>query len=85
MEKINTKVAVLSMPTLSASQPSFQLALLKPTLEQQGIDVSTYCMYVYFSKMVGYQLNEEMSAVRLCMVGEWLWSEQAFGAFADPY
>ena len=83
MEKLDTKVAIVSMPTLSASIPSFQLGLLKPTLEKHGIDVSTYCLYVYFARHVGYQLNEELSAVRLAMVGEWLWAEQAFGEFAD--
>lgn len=75
-------VALVSMPTLSARFPSFQLALLKPTLEREGIPVQTFSMFMYFGSFVGHRINEALSDVYPCMVGEWLWTKAAFGDFA---
>jgi ribosomal peptide maturation radical SAM protein 1 len=76
-------VALVSMPTLSARFPSFQLALLKPTLERAGIPVQTFSMFMYFGSFIGHRINEALSDVYPCMVGEWLWTRAAFGDFAD--
>ena len=76
-------VALISMPTLSARFPSFQLALLKPTLERAGIPVQTFSLFMYFGTFVGWRINETLSDVYACMVGEWLWTKCAFGDFAD--
>jgi ribosomal peptide maturation radical SAM protein 1 len=76
-------VALVSMPTLSARFPSFQLALLKPTLEQADIPVQTFSLFMYFGTYVGWRINEALSDVYACMVGEWLWSRAAFGEFAN--
>src|SRR5829696_9080010 len=75
------------MPTLSARFPSFQLALLKPTLEREGIPVQTFSLFMYFGTFVGWRINETLSDVYPCMAGEWLWSKAAFGDFAtdDDY
>jgi hypothetical protein len=75
-------VALISMPTLSARFPSFQLALLKPTLEQAGIPVQTFSLFMYFGTQVGWRLNETLSDVYPSMVGEWIWTKAAFGDFA---
>ncbi len=75
-------VALISMPTLSARFPSFQLALLKPTLEQAGIPVQTFSLFMYFGTKVGWRLNETLSDVYPSMVGEWIWTRAAFGDFA---
>src|SRR2546421_5874675 len=80
-------VALISMPTLSARFPSFQLALLKPTLERQGIPVQTFSLFMYFGTQVGWRLNETLSDVYPCMLGEWIWTKAAFGDFSfgpDP-
>jgi ribosomal peptide maturation radical SAM protein 1 len=71
------------MPTLSARFPSFQLALLKPTLEREGIPVQTFSMFMYFGSYVGWRITEALSDVYPCMVGEWIWTKAAFGDFAD--
>ena len=76
-------VALISMPTLSARFPSFQLALLKPTLEREGIPVQTFSLFMYFGTQIGWRLNETLSDVYPCMLGEWIWTKAAFGDFAD--
>jgi ribosomal peptide maturation radical SAM protein 1 len=76
-------VALISMPTLSARFPSFQLALLKPTLESQGISVQPFSLFMYFGKFVGWRINETLADVYPCMAGEWLWTKAAFGEFAN--
>jgi ribosomal peptide maturation radical SAM protein 1 len=76
-------VALISMPTLSARFPSFQLALLKPTLENAGIPVQTFSLFMYFGTFVGWRINETLADVYPSMIGEWLWTKSAFGDFAD--
>jgi ribosomal peptide maturation radical SAM protein 1 len=76
-------VALVSMPTLSARFPSFQLGLLKPVLEAQGIPAQTFSLFMYFGTHVGWRLNEVISDVYPSMVGEWIWTKAAFGDFAD--
>ena len=76
-------VALVSMPTLSARFPSFQLALLKPTLEKAGIPVQTFSLFMYFGTFVGWRINETLADVYPSMVGEWLWTKSAFGDFAN--
>lgn len=76
-------VALISMPTLSARFPSFQLALLKPTLEREGIPVQTFSLFMYFGTQVGWRINETLSDVYPCMLGEWIWTKAAFGDFTD--
>ncbi|HEX3248659.1 MAG TPA: RiPP maturation radical SAM C-methyltransferase [Pyrinomonadaceae bacterium] len=76
-------VALISMPSLSARFPSFQLALLKPTLEREGIPVQTFSLFMYFGTHVGWRINETLSDVYPCMLGEWIWTRAAFGDFAD--
>ncbi|HVF55877.1 MAG TPA: RiPP maturation radical SAM C-methyltransferase [Pyrinomonadaceae bacterium] len=76
-------VALVSMPTLSARFPSFQLGLLKPTLEREGIPVQTFSLFMYFGAHIGQRINETLADVYPCMVGEWIWTKAAFGDFAD--
>ena len=80
---LSKPVALVSMPTLSARFPSFQLALLKPTLERAGIPVQTFSLFMYFGTYIGWRINESLSDVYPCMVGEWIWTKAAFGDFAD--
>ncbi|MBV8706432.1 MAG: RiPP maturation radical SAM C-methyltransferase [Acidobacteriaceae bacterium] len=71
-------VALVSMPTLSARFPSFQLALLKPTLEAAQIPAQVFSLFMYFGTHVGWKISEAISEVWPCMVGEWIWSKAAF-------
>ena len=72
-------VALVSMPTLSARFPSFQLALLKPTLERAGIPAQTFSLFMYFGSRIGWRINEAIADVWPSLVGEWIWTRAAFG------
>ncbi len=72
-------VALVSMPTLSARFPSFQLALLKPTLERAGIPAQPFSLFMYFGTHIGWRINEAIADVWPSMVGEWIWTKAAFG------
>jgi ribosomal peptide maturation radical SAM protein 1 len=76
-------VALVSMPTLSARFPSFQLGLLKPTLEKAGIPAQAFSLFMYFGTHVGWRINEAIADVWPSMVGEWIWSKAAFGNIAS--
>ncbi len=77
-------LALISMPTLSARFPSFQLALLKPTLERAGISVQAFSLFMYFGERIGWKLCETIADVWPSMVGEWIWTKAAFGDEVDP-
>jgi ribosomal peptide maturation radical SAM protein 1 len=72
-------VALISMPTLSARFPSFQLALLKPTLERAGIPVQNFSLFMYFGDRIGWRVSETIADVWPSLVGEWIWTKAAFG------
>jgi ribosomal peptide maturation radical SAM protein 1 len=72
-------IALVSMPTLSGRFPSFQLALLKPFLEQRGFSVQPFSLFMYFGTHVGWEMNEVLAEVWPSLVGEWIWSKAAFG------
>jgi ribosomal peptide maturation radical SAM protein 1 len=76
-------VALVSMPTLAARFPSFQLALLKPTLERAGFSVEPLSLFLRFGERIGWRLNEALANVYPCMAGEWIWTKAAFGEFGD--
>jgi ribosomal peptide maturation radical SAM protein 1 len=76
-------VALVSMPTLSGRFPSFQLALLEPTLARAGIPAQSFSLYMYFGAFVGWRLHEVLAEVWPSMVGEWLFARAAFGEFAS--
>jgi ribosomal peptide maturation radical SAM protein 1 len=80
-------VALVSMPTMSTRFPSFQLALLKPILEEAGFEVRPMSLFLRFAERLGPALNEALADVYPCMVGEWIWSTAAFGpgGGADEY
>lgn len=75
-------VALVSMPTLSGRFPSFQLGLLKPTLERAGFPAQSFSLYMYFGAFCGWKLHEAVAEVWPSMVGEWIWAKAAFGEFA---
>ncbi len=76
-------VALVSMPTLGPQYPSFQLGLLKPTLERAGVPVETFSLFLHFAERVGWELDYQLSMVDPSMAGEWIWSRAAFGDFGD--
>jgi ribosomal peptide maturation radical SAM protein 1 len=76
-------VALISMPSLSASIPSIQLALLKPVLEKAGIPAQTFALFMYLGDQIGWRMSESLAEVWPNLVGEWIWSKAAFGEEAN--
>lgn len=76
-------VALISMPSLSARYPSFQLALLKPILERAGIPAQQFSLFMYVGKQIGWRMAEILADVWPCLVGEWIWTKTAFGEDAN--
>ena len=76
-------VALVSMPTLAAHVPSFQLALLTPTLRRAGVETQPMSLFMEFGRRIGWKLNDTLATVYPCMAGEWIWSKAAFGAEFD--
>jgi ribosomal peptide maturation radical SAM protein 1 len=76
-------MALVSMPTLPGHVPSFQLALLKPTLERGGFEVEPKSLFLRFGERIGWRLNDTLATVYACMAGEWIWSRAAFGDVGD--
>jgi ribosomal peptide maturation radical SAM protein 1 len=76
-------VALISAPTLASRFPSFQLALLTPTLERAGFTVEPMSLFLRFAERIGFELNEALSEVYPCMVGEWIWAGAAFGDITE--
>jgi ribosomal peptide maturation radical SAM protein 1 len=72
-------IALVSMPTLSARHPSFQLGLLAPFLEQHGFAAQPFSLFMYFGTHVGWRMNEVLAEVWPSLIGEWIWSKAAFG------
>ncbi len=71
-------IALVSAPTLAVHFPSFQLALLAPTLRNAGFEVEPLSLFIEFGKNVGWKINDALSNVYPSMVGEWIWSRAAF-------
>jgi ribosomal peptide maturation radical SAM protein 1 len=71
------------MPCLSARFPSFQLGLLKPTLEKAGIPAQPFSLFMYLGSQIGWCISETIADVWPSLVGEWIWSKAAFGDEAN--
>ncbi|MGI9002434.1 MAG: hypothetical protein ACR2GH_12305 [Pseudonocardia sp.] len=53
---------------MSTRFPSFQLALLKPILEEAGYEVRPLSLFLRFAERTGPALNEALAEVYPCMV-----------------
>lgn len=71
------------MPMLTTRWPSYQLGLLKPLLEREGIPAQAFSLFMHFGAQVGWRLYEQLAAGWGNMVGEWLWAPAAFGHDGD--
>jgi len=68
------------MPTLASHIPSFQLALLKPMLEREGISVEPRSLS-WTSEPPSLEAQRRARRRLPSLVGEWIWAKAAFG---DP-
>jgi ribosomal peptide maturation radical SAM protein 1 len=78
-------VVLVSMPFMDARRPSIQLGLLKAVVEPYGFPVRTFHANLDFAHRVGATSYRALCQHRGSMVGDWLFSMEAFGPAApDP-
>lgn len=78
-------VVLLSMPFMDPHRPSIQLGLLKAVTARHGFPVRTYHAYLDFAAQIGVDYYELLCQHRGTLIGDWLFSMEAFGEKApDP-
>lgn len=78
-------VVLVSMPFMDAYRPSIQLGLLKSLAVAHGFPVRTLHAYLSFAAAIGVDYYQQLAEHRGPMVGEWLFSVDAFREAApDP-
>src|SRR5262245_37893117 len=75
-------VVLVSMPFLDATGPSIQLGLLKAIAEQAGFPVRTLHANLDFAALIGAEPYRRLAQHRGPLVGDWLFSVEAFGKAA---
>jgi ribosomal peptide maturation radical SAM protein 1 len=76
---------IVSMPFMDAERPSIQLGLLKAVAESHGFPVRTLHANLDFAARIGVDYYRTLAEQRGRLVGDWLFSVEAFGAAApDP-
>ena len=79
------RVVLVSMPFMETYRPSIQLGLLKALTERCGFVVRTLHANLDFAVQIGVDYYELLCQHRGPMVGEWLFSLEAFpGTAPDP-
>ncbi|NEA30974.1 RiPP maturation radical SAM C-methyltransferase [Streptomyces sp. SID13031] len=73
------RTVLVSMPFMDVDRPSIQLGLLKAVAEQQGHDVRTLHANLDFAAQLGVELYRKLSEHRGRLIGDWLFSIEAFG------
>jgi ribosomal peptide maturation radical SAM protein 1 len=71
-------VGLVTMPFQSAQSPSIQIGLLRAIGESHGFPVSTYHLCLEFARRVEFSIYEELCQMRGRMIGDWLFSVEAF-------
>ena len=80
------RVVLVSMPFMDTSRPSIQLGLLKAVAARRGFSVRTLHANLDFAVRVGLDYYDLLCQHRGPMVGEWLFSIEAFADTApDPH
>lgn len=78
-------VAIVSMPFMDVDRPSIQLGLLKAIVEKQGFPVRTLHANLDLAARLGVETYANVAEHRGRMIGDWLFSVEAFGdAAPDP-
>jgi ribosomal peptide maturation radical SAM protein 1 len=78
-------VILVSMPFMDTRRPSIQLGLLKSLAARKGFPVRTLHANLDFAARIGMNQYELLCRHRGPMVGEWLFSAEAFpGTAPDP-
>jgi ribosomal peptide maturation radical SAM protein 1 len=78
-------VVLISMPFMDPDRPSIQLGLLKAITARHGFPVRTYHAYLDFAAQIGIDYYKLLCQHRGTLIGDWLFSLEAFGdAAPDP-
>jgi ribosomal peptide maturation radical SAM protein 1 len=78
-------VVLVSMPFMDHDRPSIQLGLLKAITERHGFPVRAYHAYLDFAAQIGVDYYKLLCQHRGTLIGDWLFSLEAFGdAAPDP-
>jgi ribosomal peptide maturation radical SAM protein 1 len=78
-------VVLVSMPLMDPHRPSIQLGLLKAITARYGFPVRTYHAHLDFAARIGIDYYKLLCQHRGTLVGDWLFSLEAFGDTApDP-
>lgn len=78
-------VVLVSMPFMDAKRPSIQIGLLKAVAGRHGFPARTLHANLDFAELVGLDHYQALCEHRGCLIGDWLFSVEAFGAAApDP-
>src|SRR5215475_3551363 len=78
-------VALVSMPFMHVDRPSIQLGLLAAIGRAHGFPVRTLHANLDFAARIGVDQYRRLAEHRGPLVGDWLFSVEAFGAAApDP-
>lgn len=72
-------VVLVSMPFMDVDYPSIQLGLLKAIAEAHGFPVRTFHANLDLAARVGIDFYRKISQHRGPLIGEWLFSLEAFG------
>lgn len=72
-------VVLVSMPFMDPYSPSIQLGLLKAVTARHGFPVRTYHSYLDFAVQIGVDYYTKLCRHRGTLVGDWLFSLEAFG------
>jgi ribosomal peptide maturation radical SAM protein 1 len=84
-ERSTWPVVLVSMPFMDVTRPSIQLGLLKSLATAHGFPARTFHANLRFAKQIGVDYYQLLAEHRGHMVGEWLFSPEAFpGAAPDP-
>ena len=73
------RICLISMPMFSIKRGSIQLGILKAVLQDNGYEVDDRYLNISFAKVVGPELYEKASDCCDLLLGEWLFSADAFG------
>ncbi|AVT33661.1 RiPP maturation radical SAM protein 1 [Plantactinospora sp. BC1] len=78
-------VVLVSMPFMAADRPSIQIGLLAAILREHGFPATTRHAALDFAARLGPARYDALAQHRERLIGEWLFSVEAFGAAApDP-
>jgi hypothetical protein len=76
---------VVSMPFMDIDRPSLQLGLLKAIGDKNGFPVRTLHANLDFATLIGVEYYRDLAERRSPMLGDWLFSPEAFGDAAPDH